>query len=213
MAERVGFEPTKMLPPYRFSRAASSTTPAPLHTELILTEKGNCLKKIDFCYTLFMDKITIRQIEIGDEIDLNKNVFPTENEEDIRKSVEKDVKSMSKNNKWIYLVAVLNGEVVGTTYLKLSNESYCNRHIAELYTVVVGKKFQRRGVCRELINESVKIAKENNLEKIILSVREGTIADTVYQKLGFTCYGRLPNGIKDKNEYFNQKQYYLDIKV
>ena len=31
LAERKGFEPLRTLPPYRFSRAASSTTPASLH--------------------------------------------------------------------------------------------------------------------------------------------------------------------------------------
>ena len=36
MAEREGFEPSKVLPPYRFSRAASSTTPASLHILILL---------------------------------------------------------------------------------------------------------------------------------------------------------------------------------
>ena len=40
MAERVGFEPTRALPPYTLSRRACSATPAPLHSNLRLQGGG-----------------------------------------------------------------------------------------------------------------------------------------------------------------------------
>lgn len=150
-------------------------------------------------------------MKIGDEVDLKKYVYPTDTLANIRKNVAKDVKDMTSSKDWIYLVAELNGEVVGTTYIKLANESYSSRHIAELFSVVVSENHRQKGICRSLVDECKKIAKEHDIEKIVLTVREGTVADTVYQKLGFIDYGVLPNGIKDEKEYFNKKHYYLDV--
>ncbi len=44
LAEGEGFEPSKTLPPYRFSRAARSTTPAPFLTSYFSKSPGNSLQ-------------------------------------------------------------------------------------------------------------------------------------------------------------------------
>lgn len=159
-----------------------------------------------------MGKLIIRQMKIGDEIDLKKNVFPLTDIKIIKENVVNNVADMAKNQDWIYLVAELNDEVIGTTYLKLANESYSSRHTAELFSVVVSENHRQKGICRSLIDQAVKIAKDKKVEMIALTVREGTVADTVYQKLGFISYGVLQNGIKDNDGYYNQKYYFLKIK-
>lgn len=158
-----------------------------------------------------MNNLIIRKIELGDHVGLKKNIYTDMDIIEIKNNVINNVKDMKNNGDWIYLVAELESEVVGTTYIKL-NGSPVGQHIAELFSVVVSDKHRNKGICRALIDKAVEIAKKRNIEIITLSVREGTVADTVYQRIGFKEYGLLENGIKDGDVYFNEKYYCLKIK-
>jgi ribosomal protein S18 acetylase RimI-like enzyme len=158
-----------------------------------------------------MDKVIIRKMRLGDQIDLKNNIFTEMDITEIEKNVNNNVEYMKNNNDWVYLVAELNNKVVGTTYIKLGTSSL-EKHIATLFSVVVSKDYRQKGICKALIDESIEIIKEKNIEKLVLKVRAGTAADTVYKRLGFKEYGLLENGIKDNNKYFNEKYYYLKIK-
>lgn len=157
-----------------------------------------------------MNSLIIRKIKLGDHIGLKQNTYTDMDIEQIEKNVINNVKIMKNNGDWIYLVAELNSEVVGTTYVKF-NGSPIEKHVAELFSVVVSNNHRKKGICRAMIDGAVKIAKKKNIEMIILSVREGTIADTVYKRIGFRSYGNLKNGIKEKDGYFNHKLYYLNL--
>lgn len=158
-----------------------------------------------------MNSLIIRKIKLGDHIDLKNNIYTDMDIEQIEKNVINNVNSMKDKGDWVYLVAELDAEVVGTTYIKF-NESSIKNHTAELFSVVVSKNHQQKGICRALINGAVEIAKKKYIEIITLSVREGTVADTVYQRIGFKQYGLLEDGIKDGEVYFNEKYYFLKIK-
>jgi len=157
-----------------------------------------------------MKDLIIRKMQIGDHTGLKKNIFTEMEMSQIEKNVMTNVRDMKNDNDWVYLVAEIESEIIGTTYIKFCTSSASN-HVAELFSVVTSKNHLRMGVCRALIDKAIEIAKERNIEIITLTVRDGTIADTVYQKLGFKIYGVLKNGIKDKDGYFNQNYYFLKI--
>ena len=158
-----------------------------------------------------MAKLITRKMKIGDHISIKKNVFTGMPLEMIEENVKNNVKAMEEGTtNWIYLVAELEGEVVGTTYVELGQSSVTN-HIATLYSVVTSEDHRGKGICRMLFEESINQVKDKGVEKIILSVRKGTPAETVYQKMGFTKYGELPNGIKEDDGYYSDVFYYYDI--
>lgn len=158
-----------------------------------------------------MNNIVVRKMMLNDQFDLKKNVYPNMPLEMIENNVKNNVKAMDEGSNWVYFVATIDNEVVGTMYLEIGVNSL-NKHIGELFSVVTGEAFQGRGVCKALLSETIKYALSKNLEKIILTVRGGTKAETVYQKLGFTKYGELPNGLKELDKYYNKVYYYIEIK-
>jgi N-acetylglutamate synthase-like GNAT family acetyltransferase len=158
-----------------------------------------------------MNDIIIRKMQIGDHISLKKNVFLLAPIEIIENNVKNNVKSMEDNGDWTYFVAEHEGEVVGTMYLEKKSHSF-DKHMGELVSVVTAESYQQKGVCKKLFIEVSKYAKEIGLEQLILYVRTGTIAETVYERLGFIKCGELPNGIKEENRYFNRSMYYYILK-
>ena len=114
-----------------------------------------------------------------------------------------------KDEKWFFLVAEMENEIVGTMYLEIKAGSL-NSHIGELFSVVTSENHRGKGICRKLFEEALSIASTKNLEKIILTVRTNTDAEKVYEKLGFIKYGELPNGIKD-DKYHNLSYYYYNL--
>lgn len=159
-----------------------------------------------------MEDIKVRKMQLGDHIGLHKNIFLTMPLEAIEKNVISNVMQMKEeNSSWSYFVAEIDGEIVGTMYLECKTRSFDN-HIGELYSVVTAENYRERGICKKLFETICLYALEKKLKKIILSVRAGAIAETVYQKLGFIRYGELPNGIKDEDKYVNKVYYYYDLK-
>ena len=158
-----------------------------------------------------MDNIKVRKMQLGDHVGIKKNLFLTMPLEAIEKNVINNTMQMKEENpSWNYFVAEIDGEVVGTMYLEFKTRSIDN-HIGEIHSVVTGENYRGRGICKKLFETVCIYAQEKNLNKIILTVRAGSIAETVYQKLGFIKYGELPNGIKDKDIYVNSVYYYYDL--
>ncbi len=158
-----------------------------------------------------MEDIIIRKMQLGDHIGIKKNVFVSMPINIIEENVKNNVKAMNEGStNWVYFVAEYNNEVVGTMYLECK-ESSISKHIGELFSVVTAEKFQGKGICKKLFQKVSHYALEKGIEKIILTVRGGTVAETVYQKIGFIKYGELPNGIKENNKYFNKIYYYYNL--
>lgn len=159
-----------------------------------------------------MEEIKVRKMQLGDHIGIKKNVFVSMPLEMIETNVKNNVKAMNEGTtNWVYFVAEYNNEVVGTMYLECK-ESSISKHIGELFSVATAEKFQGKGICKKLFQEVSNCALEKGIEKIVLTVRGGVIAETVYQKMGFIKYGELPNGIKEEDKYFNKIYYYYNLK-
>lgn len=152
----------------------------------------------------------IRKMQLGDHISIHKNIFTEMPLEIIENNVINNVNSMNQGTNWVYFVAEINNEVVGTMYLEIKEKSF-ERHIGELYSIVIAEEYRGQGICRELLLYVINYAKEHNLKKLILSVRTGTPSEIVYQKIGFTKYGQLPEAIIENNKCFDKSYYYINI--
>jgi RimJ/RimL family protein N-acetyltransferase len=154
--------------------------------------------------------IIVRKMETEDYIGLKENIFKEMPIEIIKNNVINNVESIKNGCNWMYLVAEYDNKVVGTMYLEHKQSSVA-KHIGTLYSVVTSEDYKNKGICKALFNEVLKYSKDLGIEIITLSVRRGSIAETVYQKMGFQKYGQLPNGLKDNEQYYDEVSYYFDI--
>jgi ribosomal protein S18 acetylase RimI-like enzyme len=158
-----------------------------------------------------MDKILVRKMKKGDHLDMKKNIFPDLPLDIIEGNVNSNSEAMQlDSNNWVYFVAEINGEVVGITYLELKEKSL-EKHIGELYSVVTSANHRGLGVCKALFKHVIEYMRELKKKKILVTVRTGTPAETVYQKLGFIKYGELPEGFIEEDKYINKSFYYYNI--
>ena len=86
------------------------------------------------------------------------------------------------------LVAEMNGTIVGVTEIK------DHSHIAFMF---VDKKFQRKGICRKLIEAAVSECLKTNPKLEIMTVNSSPNATPAYSRLGFepTDSQQTKNGI------------------
>jgi len=86
-------------------------------------------------------------------------------------------------------------------------------HRAEWGGVVVCRHYQRRGIARALLQETLVRAASWGIELVTVGVRGGTGAEQVYHRLGFREYARLPGGFKEvcdgKVTVFDDVRLYL----
>lgn len=113
--------------------------------------------------------------------------------EQIQGLVEKNL-AVFADGKGAQLVAVSGGVVIGTATVTRKAHPL-EAHRAELTSLVVHPDYQRRGIARRLVEESKTYAKNMGIEILEISCRGGEAAETVYRRLGFIEWGRLPRGL------------------
>ena len=139
--------------------------------------------------------ITFRLIAPEDAEQLQANCMPRATVDGIRKGIPEDLRAHQAGEK-VPLVAVVDGEVRGTATL-VRHSPPLKRHVAEIVGVVVDHRYWRRGIARALFDELSAHAAAMGVELLATSCRAGTTAETVYRRLGFAEYGRLPRGLKE----------------
>lgn len=84
------------------------------------------------------------------------------------------------------------------TYKKLAHHS--------LFAIIVDKEYRSKGIGTALINELLKLAKENfKLEILHLEVYSGNPAQKLYERLGFVKYGVHKKFLKDVDGVYYDK--------
>lgn len=118
---------------------------------------------------------------------------------------EQLIKSDSESSRNLFLVAVVDGRMVGFsrcegTYLKRSS------HKVE-FGICVLKNFWGYGIGRNLLRESINWADYNGIKKMTLNVLEtNTKAMELYNTFGFTSEGVLKN-----DKYLSDGKYYNTV--
>ena len=104
--------------------------------------------------------------------------------ERVRRGVEAALRDLSKG---FYVVAVLDGKVVGQSMVTYEWSDWSNGVRWWVQSVYVSPEVRRRGVYRRLFQHLLELAKaDGTVCGVRLYVhRENRVAQTVYQRLGF----------------------------
>ena len=119
-------------------------------------------------------------------------------------SVINMIGSLEKINNGIYLVAEIEGQIVGHAFLKPLQVQTVS-HVAEL-GLAVHQGWQEKGIGTALMKYLIEWAgKSGTIEKIELNVRASNKrAIALYKKIGFIEEGRLKNRVKiSTNNYID----------
>lgn len=99
------------------------------------------------------------------------------------------------NSRTYYLVAELQGEIVGYAGMWLIADE------AQITNIAVLPKMRGKGIGNALLEELIYIAKMRGKNKMTLEVRPSNKkALCLYEKLGFKSYGRRPKYYLDNGE-------------
>ena len=154
--------------------------------------------------------LTIRLIAPDDAAQLQANCMPGASVEGIHAWIPEDLRAYEAGEK-LPPVAVVDGEVAGAATL-VRKPHHLRRHIGDVQGVVVAQRYWRRGIARRLIEALRARAAGMGLDILEISCRGGTTAETVYRRLGFVEYGRLPSGIKEPSgKVFDEVYFYLAL--
>lgn len=155
------------------------------------------------------DRVVIRVVKETDAESLWENVYSRDTPKDVRKRIASNIQQYSEG-KCIPLVAEVDGHAVGTMHVSFE-EHPLRSHICTLFDVVVNPVFQRMGISRRLLEECKTHAADKGKSLMLVSTRGGTPAETVYRKLGFTEYGRLPKGLVEQPPYWDVRCEYDEV--
>lgn len=99
----------------------------------------------------------------------------------------KDFADLLKRDYCTYLVAELDGEVVGSCGMT----NICNE--GNIDNVVVAEEFRGQGIAQKLLRELIAVGESEGVEAFTLEVRVGNAAAIhVYEKMGFVSEGIRP---------------------
>ena len=89
------------------------------------------------------------------------------------------------------LAAFESGRLVGSVQLDLEPRAN-GRHRAELMKLMVLRSHRRRGIARRLMAAVLDLARARGRSLILLDVRAGDPAETLYRAFGFVRFGEVP---------------------
>jgi len=121
----------------------------------------------------------------------------------------KDSIANMKTGRSFLVWAVFNDKVIGSSDIIRSGTR--DGHVGKI-GLMVDKDFRRDGVGRFLLDFILKKASQMKIKMATLDLfSDNMIAISLYQKLGFKEYGRLPNGLFRKNKYSDKIEMYKNL--
>lgn len=155
------------------------------------------------------DRVIIRIVQEGDAEDLWENIFSRNTLNEVKDRIANYLQVYAAE-KTVPLVAEVDGHVIGVMCVTFDQHPL-GAHRCSLGDVVVNPGFQRMGIARRLFEECKVRAVAKGRSMITVSTRGGTTAETVYHKLGFIEYGRLPNGIIERPPFWETECAYDEV--
>jgi len=155
------------------------------------------------------DRVVIRIVQDTDAESLWENIYSRNTPHEVKDRIARYLRAYTAGQA-VPLVAEVDGHVIGTTYMTF-NEHPMRAHLCSLFDVVVNPAFQRMGIARRLVDECKTRAAGHGKSLITVAARGGTIPETVYRKLGFLEYGRLPNGFLEQPPCFEAERAYDEV--
>ena len=132
----------------------------------------------------------------------DENSFNAEQEADFLKE-----KTDSDNE--IEIVAVVDGEIVGSAGIEAIGAKYKVRHRADL-GIGISKEYWGLGLGKALMNACIECAKEAGYTQLELNVvAENERAIALYKSFGFKEFGRNPRGFNSRESGYQELVYML----
>jgi ribosomal protein S18 acetylase RimI-like enzyme len=171
--------------------------------------------------------IKIRKAKKDDFVDilrLNRNIYKeTRADPDFGDSVFLKRPSRARMVRWfnellseannvnaIYLVAELDGKVVGHCFVKRERPGSELSHVGVL-SMLVDRDYRGIGVGGRLLREMIKSSRKK-FETIYLRVFSSNVrAKGLYKKMGFRSFGIGPRFVKRGRKYFDMEYMYLRL--
>jgi ribosomal protein S18 acetylase RimI-like enzyme len=140
----------------------------------------------------------------------NPEYYSSSYEEEKNRKIEMTMDRLSQENFITYGVFIEKILVGIITYAKESRIK--TSHIADIYGMYVDSSYRRKGLAKALLNHVIKVANNDKIERIRLSVtKTNHAALQLYQSLGFVIYGTEPKSIKIDHQYFDAIYMNLDL--
>lgn len=132
--------------------------------------------------------------------------YPDENSFDATQESQ-FLKERSESENEIEIIALVDNVVAGTAGIEAVGSKYKVQHRAELGISVV-KEFWGLGIGRALMDACIECAKDAGYVQLELNVvTENVRAISMYEKTGFTEYGRNPKGFNSRKKGFQEVIY------
>lgn len=130
--------------------------------------------------------------------------------EDEKKYVESQIEKIAKNQA-IKLLAFCKDELIGVCDIVMYDK--VESHVGSL-GLTIAKEYRGEGIGKLLMKLVLDEAKKNMKQLKIVRLGVFTtnpIAKSLYEKMGFIEYGRLPKGIKHKSGFIDHIFMYKNI--
>jgi ribosomal protein S18 acetylase RimI-like enzyme len=95
----------------------------------------------------------------------------------------------------ILLIAKFNDRIAGTVQLHLCAKQN-GTHRAEIAKLMTHPQYRRNGIARKLMQKAEQIAQQNARTLIILDTKNGDPSNQLYQTMGYTLGGQIPEYAK-----------------
>ncbi|WP_139925554.1 GNAT family N-acetyltransferase [Hymenobacter sp. DG01] len=119
-----------------------------------------------------------------------------------------EIEAMLPSGNVLLIVAVQDGELVGTVQLHLVRKAN-GLHRAEVAKLLVHSKAQRQGIGRQLMQEVERVARQHHRTTLVLDTLQGAPSEQLYQGLGYVPVGAIPNFVyNEKGEQLATVYYY-----
>lgn len=130
-------------------------------------------------------------------------------------------KTLEQWTRWFYahnkdnhplIVAEIEGEVAGYASLSSYREKEAYKSTVEL-SVYVSKDFRQRGVATALMQEIIRMAKEDKSIRTIVSVitSENSVSEKLHDKMGFTFCGTIHQVGEKFGRYLDISNFELQV--
>lgn len=130
--------------------------------------------------------------------------------EDEKKYVESQLEKIAKNQA-IKLLAFCKDRLIGVCDIVMCDK--VESHVGGV-GLTIAKDYRGEGIGKLLMQLVLEEAKKNiqQLKVARLGVfANNPVAKVLYEKMGFSEYGRLPKGIKHKNKYVDEILLYKNV--
>ncbi len=137
--------------------------------------------------------------------------YPDENSFDATQE-SRFLKEKEESENEIEIIAVVDGVVVGTAGIEAVGSKYKVRHRAE-FGISIAEKFWGLGIGRALMDACIECARNAGYVQLELNVvAENVRAVSMYERAGFTEYGRNPKGFNSRIVGF-QEVIYMSLEL